>query len=43
MPILRIEYPVLNFDAWKEAFDSDPVGREQSGIRANIGEPDGRA
>jgi hypothetical protein len=30
---LRIEHPVPNFDAWKEAFDHDPVGREQSGVR----------
>jgi hypothetical protein len=33
MPILRIEHPVGDFDAWKEAFDSDPVSREQSGVR----------
>ncbi len=33
MPILRIEHTVPNFDAWKEAFDSDPLGREQSGVR----------
>lgn len=33
MPILRIEHPVPNFDGWKEAFDSDPVGRKQSGVR----------
>jgi hypothetical protein len=33
MHILRIEHPVPNFDAWKEAFDSDPVGRERSGVR----------
>ncbi len=38
MPILRIEYPVLNFDAWKEAFDSEPVGQVQSGIRASSGD-----
>lgn len=31
--MLRIEHPVPNFDAWKEAFDSDPVGRERSGVR----------
>jgi hypothetical protein len=30
---LRIEHPVPNFDAWKQAFDSDPVRREQSGVR----------
>lgn len=33
MPILRIEHPVPDFDAWKAAFDSDPLGREQSGVR----------
>lgn len=33
MPILRIEHPVPDFDSWKAAFDSDPVGRERSGVR----------
>jgi hypothetical protein len=33
MPILRIEHPVPSFDGWKAAFDSDPVGRERSGVR----------
>jgi hypothetical protein len=33
MPIVRIEHPVPNFDGWKAAFDSDPVGRERSGVR----------
>ncbi len=33
MHILRIEHPVPNFDAWKRAFDSDPIGRAQSGVR----------
>jgi hypothetical protein len=33
MPTLRIEHPVPNFDAWKKAFDSDPAGRRQSGVR----------
>jgi hypothetical protein len=33
MPILRIEHPVPDFDGWKAAFDSDPVGRKQSGVR----------
>ena len=33
MYILRIEHPVSNFDGWKQAFDSDPVGREKSGVR----------
>jgi hypothetical protein len=31
--MLRIEHPVPNFDGWKQAFDSDPVGREKSGVR----------
>jgi hypothetical protein len=26
--ILRIEHPVPDFDGWKKAFDSDPVGLE---------------
>jgi hypothetical protein len=30
--ILRIEHPVPNFDTWKTAFDSDPIGRKQSGV-----------
>lgn len=34
MYILRIEHPVPNFDGWKKAFDSDPVGREKSGVRS---------
>lgn len=33
MPILRIEHPVPDFAAWKQAFDSDPAGRERSGVR----------
>jgi hypothetical protein len=33
MYILRIEHPVPNFHTWKAAFDSDPIGREQSGVR----------
>lgn len=32
MTILHIEHPVSNFDAWKKAFDSDPVGRAKSGV-----------
>ena len=30
---LRIEHPVGNYDAWKRAFDSDPIGRQRSGVR----------
>lgn len=33
MFILRIEHPVPNFEGWKKAFESDPVGREKSGVR----------
>jgi ribosomal protein L35AE/L33A len=33
MYILRIEHPVPDYDGWKKAFDSDPVGRKKSGVR----------
>ncbi|MEZ4671953.1 MAG: hypothetical protein R3E39_28955 [Anaerolineae bacterium] len=33
MILLHIEHPVPNFDAWKVAFDGDPVGRQKSGVR----------
>lgn len=33
MTVLRIEHPVPNYEAWKEAFDNDPRGRERSGVR----------
>ena len=33
MPLLQIEHAVRDFDAWKAAFDSDPIGREQGGVR----------
>jgi hypothetical protein len=33
MYILRIEHPVADYDGWKKAFDSDPVGRQKSGVR----------
>jgi hypothetical protein len=32
MHVLRIEHPVPSFDGWQKAFDSDPVGREKSGV-----------
>ena len=32
MVILQIEHPVPSFDAWKKAFDSDPINRKQSGV-----------
>jgi hypothetical protein len=33
MPILQIEHGVRDFEAWKRAFDSDPLGREENGVR----------
>jgi hypothetical protein len=33
MYILQIEHAVSDFDAWKTVFDSDPLGRKQSGVR----------
>jgi hypothetical protein len=33
MPVLRIEHRVADYDGWKQAFDGDPVGREESGVR----------
>jgi hypothetical protein len=33
VPILQIEHPVPDYDTWKAAFDSDPIGREKSGVR----------
>ncbi len=33
MVTLQIEHPVPSYEGWKQAFDSDPVGRQQSGVR----------
>lgn len=33
MYMLRIEHQVPHYEGWKQAFDSDPVGREKSGVR----------
>ena len=33
MPLLLIEHSVPDFDAWKQAFDKDPLGRKASGVR----------
>jgi len=33
MTILQIEHPVRDFGAWKNAFDGDPVGRQEGGVR----------
>lgn len=32
MHSIIIEHPVQSFDAWKAAFDGDPVGRAASGV-----------
>jgi len=33
MYVLRIEHPVVDFDGWRKAFESDPVDRAKSGVR----------
>lgn len=33
MHLLRIEHAVGDFDAWKRAFDSDPLHRRAAGVR----------
>jgi hypothetical protein len=33
--ILRIEHAVPDFDAWKRAFDGDPIGRERGRVRSH--------
>lgn len=33
MATLQIQHAVRDFEAWKRAFDSDPVGRERGGVR----------
>jgi hypothetical protein len=32
MPTLHIQHAVQSFDAWKRAFDSDPMNRKGSGV-----------
>jgi hypothetical protein len=32
MVILQVEHRVRDYDAWKRAFDSDPVGRKESRV-----------
>lgn len=29
---LHIEHQVLDYDAWKQAFDRDPIGRRRAGV-----------
>jgi hypothetical protein len=33
MPLLRIQHAVPDYDDWKRAFDSDPLGRKAAGVR----------
>ena len=33
MFILQIEHPVKSIEGWKQAFDSDPLNRRQSGVQ----------
>lgn len=33
MYIIQIEHPVPNFEGWKKAFESDPVGRQPGGVQ----------
>jgi len=33
MITVRIEHPIKSFEAWKGAFDRDPVDRKGSGVR----------
>ena len=35
MHILRIEHQMRDFNSWKAAFDKDPIGRQQSGVRGH--------
>lgn len=32
MPMIVIQHPVADFQAWKKAFDGDPLGRARSGV-----------
>jgi hypothetical protein len=34
MPVLQIEHAISDFEVWKRAFDTDPLGREESGVRS---------
>jgi hypothetical protein len=33
MVTLRIQHSVPTFDAWRRAFDADPIGRKGGGVR----------
>ena len=32
MHVLRVEHAVTDYDEWKKAFDSDPIGRKKAGV-----------
>jgi hypothetical protein len=32
MITLRIEHRIASYEGWKQAFDSDPINRKQSGV-----------
>ncbi len=34
MVILHIEHAIRDFATWKKAFESDPAGRQRSGVRS---------
>lgn len=34
MYTLSIEHPVPDYESWKEAFDSDPIGRKKMKVRS---------
>ncbi len=34
MPILRIQHAISSYDGWRKAFDADPIGRKQGGVRS---------
>jgi hypothetical protein len=36
MTTMVIEHPVADFEAWKKAFDSDPLGRARHGIERYV-------
>lgn len=33
MPTLHIQHTVVDYDSWKQTFDSDPVDRKGAGVR----------
>lgn len=33
MVTLRIEHKIVSYDAWKKAFESDPINRKQAGVK----------